>query len=779
MKNKIWLLQLPIILLFTFAFYVVNSGEQGDLHNYFLRERVFPTLKTVNGIFTNSKFRLRGPQDPKNKVVVVEVDSQSIEALGRWPWHRDVIAYLIDKTFEAGAKVVGLDIVFSEPDQRVPEELAAFLNERGMGNMIRQFETDFVLESTIIRNRDRLVLGWATENACQPAYQEYDFCPVTHPEAIATHPSGFEKFAYSKFSIADGFDPQKTPVMSLATFIANLPIYNTVAKHSATFNAFPDPDGYVRRTSLALMANGVPYPTLPLEMARIGLEEELAISINEQGKIQNIQFANSGRNIPVTPLGTMEVNFRGPSFHFPYVSAIEVMGDSDEVEIHQKGGRKIASSKTDILKDAYVLIGVSALGVFDMRAFPFDSNTPGVEGHANILDNLLSGDPMTSGGSGTGMTWMFILMVFGALGFGLLTQRLEAVPALILFIVTVGGFGVFDLKFLFSNNINWNTSLFYLELASIFVFTLAVKYVLEEKNKKFVKGAFAKYVSPAIVDEIMKDPTKLTVGGQKKELTIMFSDVRSFTTISEKMDAKKLSEFLNDYLGLMTEIIFEFKGTLDKYIGDAVMAFWGSPVDDPKHAHNALLAVTKMNRVLVENRPRWKEQFGIDVDAGIGLNSGSVSVGNMGSKRIFSYTVIGDDVNLASRLEGLTKYYGSAIITSRYTLDAVEKAGEKAPAYRTLDNVKVKGKKNAVELIQILDQNFDADGLRVFEEARKLYEKRQWDQAIELFQKSNEKLRASPDTEDVPSTMYIERCEMFKQNPPDADWDGSWEMTSK
>lgn len=299
----------------------------------------------------------------------------------------------------------------------------------------------------------------------------------------------------------------------------------------------------------------------------------------------------------------------------------------------------------------------------------------------------------------------------------------------------------------------------------------------EKKRLQSKYEVFKRMVPPAVINRL--NPETLALGGTRKEVSIIFADVQGFTAFSETLDPEVLIKVLNRYVGTAAEALLLHEATVDKYIGDAVMAFWGSPVDDPKHAHNALLAVTKMNRVLVENRPRWKEQFGIDVDAGIGLNSGSVSVGNMGSKRIFSYTVIGDDVNLASRLEGLTKYYGSAIITSRYTLDAVEKAGEKAPAYRTLDNVKVKGKKNAVELIQILDQNFDADGLRVFEEARKLYEKRQWDQAIELFQKSNEKLRASPDTEDVPSTMYIERCEMFKQNPPDADWDGSWEMTSK
>jgi adenylate cyclase len=343
--------------------------------------------------------------------------------------------------------------------------------------------------------------------------------------------------------------------------------------------------------------------------------------------------------------------------------------------------------------------------------------------------------------------------------------------------------GVFDVKILFSkNNVNWNTSLLAIELAAIFVFTLAAKYVIEERKKKFVRGAFAKYVAPAVVDAILKDPAKLSVGGEKKDLTILFSDIRGFTTFSEKMDAKALSAFLNEYLGIMTEVIFANQGTLDKYIGDAIMAFWGAPLDQADHAQNASRAAVQMMQALEKNRDRFRQQYGVEVDIGIGLNTGIVSVGNMGSNNNFAYTVIGDHVNLASRLEGLTKYYGTGIVTTRFTFDSIKNAGGTEPAHRVLDIVKVKGKRNAVELIQVLDREVSAEGRRAFEEARLFYRHQKWDQAIELFKKANDLImgeEAKLGEMDGACAMYIERCEKLKVNPPGADWDGTWEMESK
>lgn len=776
MKHKVWLAALPVIVLMTFAFYVVEQGEDGSLHSAALRTGVFPHLRTVSGVFTNLKFRLRGPEAPKNKIAIVTIDSPSIEAIGRWPWHRNYTAFLIDKIFEAGAKVVGLDMVFSEEDRRVPEELADALKKKGLTHLLHGAETDPVLADTLRKHRDRVVLGWTTESACQPGYSAPEECPVTHPDAIKAHPAGYDRFAVSRVQAAPGFDPQTTPLMSLVTMIANLPSYNSVARHAGYFNAFPDPDGYIRRTSLLVLANGKAYPSLPLEMARIGMGDELEAVLSSQGKLDALRFANLDYRIPVTQLGTLEINFRGPSYTYPYVSALEMMQEGEA--IHTGMNRELASTKSEVLRDAYVLIGVSALGVFDMRSFAFDSNTPGVEGHATILDNLLSADFLKTAGSSGGRWILYLLMTLGAVAFAYATGRLESVPALVLFAAVFAGLTWVDVKVLFSKNLNWNTGFLYLEVGMVFLVIMALKYILEERNKKFIKGAFAKYVSPAIIDSVLKDPTKLTVGGEKRDLTILFSDIRGFTTLSERMDAKHLAGFLNDYLGTMTDIVFETEGTLDKYIGDAVMAFWGAPLESTKHAQNACKAAAKMLQKLAEERPRYLKEYGVDVQIGIGINSGTVNVGNMGSDKIFEYTVIGDSVNLASRLEGLTKYYGAGIVTSRFTLDQIAKAGEPVPPHRVLDFVKVKGKTQAIELVQILERELSAEGLAAFENGRAHYQNAEWDSAIAAFRRANELLRPSPDREDGPSQVYIERCEELKLAPP-PHWDGAWEMQSK
>ncbi len=780
MKHKLWLIQIPFVAVFTFAFWVVEAGYDGSLNNEFLRESLAPALRSVAGMMTNVKFQMRGPQAPKNKVVIVEIDNDAIATIGRWPWHRDATAFLVDKVVQAGAKVVGLDIVFSEPDQRIPDDLAAVLKEKQMGPLIDSFETDFALQKVVQTYNDKLVLGWMIDQACQPLYNQAS-CMVTGKEYTEKLPQNFEKFAYEelKTPASTPFDITKTMLLANTDVIVNTPLFANEAKHAGYLNCWPDKDSYIRRANLLTAMDKKVYPSIALAMAKVGMGEQLSASVNESGKLSELRFSNSGRQIPVSPTGWMDINFRGPSYTFQYIRALEVMKEEDEISI-QSGRTIAAASKKDLLKDAYVLIGLSALGVFDMRAFPYDSNTPGVEGHANILDNLLSGDMLVHRLTPWDAWMILFLMVAMALAFAYAAERFESIPGLVIFVVLLGGTALIDFKVLFmKNNVNWNLSFFYIEILSIFMVTTAIKYVLEERNKKFITGAFAKYVSPAIIDSIMADPTKLTVGGEKRELSIMFSDIRSFTTFSEKMDAKMLAQFLNEYLGVMTDLVFANQGTLDKYIGDAVMAFWGAPLDQPCHASNACKAAILMQQKLLTLRPELKAKYDVEVNVGIGVNSGDVNVGNMGSSTIFEYTVIGDQVNLASRLEGLTKPYGTSILTTRFTFDSIKASGETYPEHRVIDFVKVKGKKKAVEIIQIFEREYPKDGLAIFEEGRVLYTQQKWDDAISKFEAANKVISASLQMNDEPSTMYIERCKEFKQTPPAADWDGSWEMHSK
>ena len=435
------------MLLCTAAFVITQLGEEGLLHQRFLRTHVFPALKIVTGTMQNLKFHARGPEKPKEKVLIVEIDSASIETLGRWPWHRDVLAILIDRIFQAGAKVVGLDIVFSEPDPRVPDELRQVLTQKGEPTLADQFETDYALRDAIEFYRDRLVLGWATDGTCQPAYLPYDQCPVTHPDALSSFPKEIPKFGYAYFKKPKSFDPQMTPILSLFSMIPNIKMFNDVATHSATFNASPDPDGYIRRTSLVFMAGGEPYPSLALEMARVGKKEELEIEVDESHRVKKIGFKKSGKEIPVSPLGTMDINFRGPSYTFPYISALEVFGDEDQIRIGVN--REIAASKAELFKDAYVLVGLSAIGVYDMRSFPFDSVTPGVEGHANILDNLLAGDSLKAGSTSWYAFIILFLMIVGGILFAMAVEKLESIPGLLVFFAAIISMGFVDQKLSF------------------------------------------------------------------------------------------------------------------------------------------------------------------------------------------------------------------------------------------------------------------------------------------------------------------------------------------
>ena len=774
MKTKIWLLQIPVVLICSFGFGLAEMGNRGQLQNSFLVLKAYPIALSISGFFTNVKFHARGPQPPKSKILIVDIDNESLSQIGRWPWRRDVIAGLIQRTFDAGAKVVGLDLVFSEENRQISDELLAMLKQHGLEKKAQDFETDYFLREVIRMHRDRLVLGWISDHPCRPAFQDAQDCPVTETEVLKRFRKDGEKFTYASHLQPVKFDPTRTPLLSFLNPIFNLPMYNDAAAHAGFFNVVPDPDGVIRRTHLLNIGGGKAYPSLAFEMARVGLGEELELKTGADYRVDDLRFKKGGREIPVSRLGVLDINFRGPAYTYQYVPALAVLGEQDQIQIEQQG-QAVTVSKAELFKDAYALIGISAVGVFDMRAFPFDPNTPGVEGHATILDNLLSNDMMSRGPS-WGAFLLLGAMLVGGVAFGNWLALLDAIPSMLVVVATLLTFLIADLKLLFGNNINFNTSFLYLELFGLFLVTVAVKYVIEERKKKFIRGAFSKYVAPTIVDSILKDPTKLSVGGDRRELTILFSDIRGFTSFSETMEPRELTQFLNDYLGIMTDIVFDSDGTLDKYIGDAVMAFWGAPLNQPLHAANACLAAVRMQRALRENRDRFKREYGVDVQIGIGVNTGLVSVGNMGSDRIFEYTVIGDHVNLASRLESITKYYGAGIITSRFTFDAIQAPH---PPHRVLDLVKVKGKQNTVELIEIFELERDPQGLKHFQDGRRLYSERQWDAAIAEFRAAEPLLRVYKDVADSPSLLFIERCELFKESPPDADWKGSWEMQSK
>lgn len=292
----------------------------------------------------------------------------------------------------------------------------------------------------------------------------------------------------------------------------------------------------------------------------------------------------------------------------------------------------------------------------------------------------------------------------------------------------------------------------------------------EEKAKKFIKGAFQQYVAPSIINEILRNPKKLKLGGEKKELTVMFSDIRNFTVLSEKLSPEQLVHFLNEYLTEMTKIILKNKGVVDKYIGDAIMAFWGAPVDEPEHAKLACKTAIEMMKKMSELKKKWKKEEKPDFNIGIGINTGEMVVGNMGSHQRFNYTVMGDNVNIGSRVEGLTKEYGVTTIVSEFTYEKTKKDF----VFRELDLVKVKGKNIPIKIYELCKKGTKKEFLDTFADGLRFYRQKQWDSAIQMFNKA---LQIVPN--DKSSILYIQRCQDFQKFPPAEDWNGAYVMRHK
>jgi adenylate cyclase len=709
----------------------------------------------ASSMATDLRFALRGSRPPDAKVVVVAIDSESIGLYGRWPWHRDALAALIDAIGQAGATAVGLDMVFSEPDPRTPPALREAMQQKGFADLADAHETDPMLAAAIAKWADRLVLGWQTDSPCVPLRDGPKDCPVADPQWADTIPASHGLFALPK---PKGWrsDRATSPLTSAVTVVPNLPAFAGAARHAGFFNAWLDTDGVIRSTRLVMAVAGKVHPSLALAMAEVAWKGRVRPEYTPDGHLAALRKPD-GTPLPVGTSGGFRMDFYGPGRSFAYVPAHAVLA-GDKAAVAQLAG-------------AHVLIGLTALGLHDMRAFPFDANVAGVEGHATILANLLEGRAFAPIARPTALAGLLAVLIVVGAGISFALHRLDARKGLAVAAAALLALFAGDLA-LFSHGTWLDTGLVYVGLASVFAVTLALRYFEEQKDRAFVKSAFSRYVSPAVVDEILSYPDQLGLGGQKKALTVLFSDIRSFTTVSERLDPKDLVAFLNRYLGCMTELVFASSGTLDKYIGDAVMAFWGAPNDLPGHARKALECAVAMQRAVAELRPEVKQRWGIDLEIGVGVATGVVSVGNMGSERNLAYTVLGDRVNLAARLESLTKTYGAEVLTTADTLAAARAQGAQLHA-REVDQVRVKGKHEPVILVEVTREPVADPEQQAFAAARAMYDGGEYDAARAAF----DALYAQ--TQHRLYRMLAERCTLLASKPRAPDWSGVWTMESK
>lgn len=585
-------------------------------------------------------------------------------------------------------------------------------------------------------------------------------------------------------------------VLEADHWVMNTPTISLGVKHTGFFNAQQDMDGTIRRSRLIVRSGEQYMPSIALKAFLVAnnyyAEVRLAPDINNPGfkiieKLTLID-ADTGDevpdyHIPIDEEGLLQINYAGPRQMFSYISLADLLDESEDMEIEQSEinpktntlfpeAKVKKVNKSEFLKDKLLILGATAMGIFDLRVSPFDENFPGAETHVNVLDNLVRKDFLAS--SKQEPVYMLTTLIGLGLVMSFLLSHLGALYGLFITLLSLIGIALFDKFFLFEKGIIVSI-VFPLALTfSLYVILTFYKYFTEERNKKELRSTFQKYVSPAIVDEVLKNPKNLELGGRKENITVLFSDVRGFTTISEKLDPRALSDLLNSYLTPMTDLVFANRGTLDKYMGDAVMAFFGAPIQYPDHAAHACRCALQMLDKLFELQEGYRRQGLPEIDIGIGLNTGECSVGNMGSQTVRSYTVMGDSVNLGSRLEGINKQYGTRIIISEFTYAHIKDQF----VCREIDLVRVKGKALPVKIYELIAEGTPKSEVKEkvdhFSKGYQLFHQREFNAAIEQF---NITLQTDPN--DYCSKLYIERCQEALVNPPPPDWDGVFIMTTK
>ena len=692
----------------------------------------FPSLPdSLDNRLRDYLFTIRGELPHNQNVVIVDIDETSIKSLGQWPWSRDKLAKILENLTLANVGIVGLDIVFAEEDRTSPHKILQDLK------IYKKDVPNYDLEFANIVENSPVILG-------------YQFDLVKKDNANAKVPQ------IPAIFIEKDKPQDKSYLIEAYNTILNIPQIQDKAYSSGFFNNIPDDTGIIRSVPLVISYDDTIYPSLALEVIRVINDTQKVVVQYDENGISNIVLDDI--SIPTDRYGRMLINFRGPERSFKYISAIDIYNNSfDKSEIDGK----------------IVLIGTSAAGLFDLRATPFDSIFPGVEVHANIIDNILMQDFIYKASwlDGANILIIFVLSIIVVM----LTTYTTfwANPIIFISFSTSYLFLVYNLLFDYGIVLNILFPIATVLIASIM--TTLFDYFYNIKKEEAIKAKFASKVSKNVMDDILKNIDKNEFSAKSKEVTIFFSDIRGFTNISEKLDAKELISFLNRYMQPMSEIIIKYQGTIDKFIGDAIMAYWNAPIDIKNHCDLALKASLEQLEVLEKLNVELQKENLPKIDIGIGLNTGTVIVGEMGSSLRSDYTVIGDTINLGSRVESLCKYYDSKLNISNFTKDKLQ---EKY-IFRFLDLVKVKGKNEPVEIWQVLGKGEAKESLKeeldLYHKAIEFYKNSDFINALEIFESlENNENKTNKNIYKI----YITRCKEFIKTPP-KNFDGVYEHTTK
>lgn len=712
-------------------------------------------LKTVD-----LRFRSRGRISPGSKVVLAVIDEKSIDKEGKWIWPRSKIADLVTKLSRAGAKVIAFDIGFFEPDDqgilRTIEKIQGELQsldirntdfERYLDNLKTRSDNDKLLADAIKNSSARVVLGYFFR-------MESEGSEHLDEDEINVHVRNIRGSRYRLVCYADKA-ARNMPFIAAGIPESNISVISNAAEESGFLNMFSDKDGVVRRMPAVLEFKDTLYSPLSLMSLGAYLDSPLSVKVADYG-IEEVRIGKI--SIPTDELGRILINYRWEEKTFPHIPVTDILRE------------KIPGA---LLKDKIVLVGSTAVGIYDWWVTPFSNVYPGLEIHANIVDSILSKDFLYQ--PAWAALFDILAIIFAGLLLGIILPKLGVISGIVVSLLIFAGYILFC-HYLFSQ-MGMILNLVY--PLSVLVFTYisitAYRYFVEEGEKRFIKNAFSTYLAPRIVEQLIQSPEKLELGGEQRKITAFFSDIEGFTSISEKLEPGELVKLLNDFLTAMTDIILKYEGTVDKFEGDAIVAFFGAPNEMENQAETACMVCIEMQKKLAELREIWKEESKPELKMRIGLCTGYAVVGNMGSENRMDYTMMGDTVNTAARLEGVNKVYGTYILIGETTY---KEAGDGIIS-REIDSVNVIGKKEPVAVYQPIGYCGDIDDRMIktvehYAKGLHAYRERDWDKAINSFRAA---LEITPD--DGPSKTMLKRCNEFIENPPDKDWNGSFSMKTK
>ncbi|HEY0702552.1 MAG TPA: adenylate/guanylate cyclase domain-containing protein [Candidatus Acidoferrales bacterium] len=761
-----------------FAFSGLESSAQSG----------FVFLQSIEESSLDLRFETRGVRPHDDRIVIVGIDEKTLQQIGSFPLPRKAYAKLVNELNRGGARVIAFDATFPVPESNsavealnklrsdvaseAPPAVLAQINE------LEAASDQDALFASAMKNGGNVVLGHIfldqqrAQAANAKAAEDYLNIIWAHafPQVVTV---GFKKGAPGEAGSVTQISRERDEAWTRNGGTAAQGVEANIAKLADAAASYgfidihPDSDDTLRHGLLVVRYKDQDfYPSLAVEVVRLyeKIPDQRVVAYISPNGLDHLEL---GSHVVKRPRdGSALINYTGPYRTYKQYSMWDVMS---------------GALGPETFRDKIVLVGGTAVGIGDIRTTPFQSaGTPymGVEVHANIIDNLLHSQEKGRGflqrGAREEMIDIGFILLFGV-AFGFLFSRITPLYSTILVIVTLFGFGWF-VYYIFASKGQWLSFVIpAATLAANYAGITSVRMVREESEKRKIRKTFSQYLSPGVIELIEKDPEKyIRTGGEMKELTILFSDIRGFTTISEKLTPDELVQLLNEYFGQMTEIVFDTNGTLDKYIGDAIMAFWGSPYPQEDHAFRSCSCALQMVSGLAKLNEKLRAAGRPPIGIGIGLNTGAVNVGNMGSARRLSWTVMGDNVNLASRLEGITKEYHVQLIISEATYRQVSSQF----VCRELDKIRVKGKTLPVNIYELMDvaknRALHQSLLDGFDGAMQEYRKQNWGRAAELFA---EVLSSFPD--DGPTQVFLERAVEFSENAPEGEWDGVYVMKTK